>query len=179
LAPRVPRTQVFCELGETALRGHAQVLFQQRVQQGFGHREGFDPAAGDLRDLGHLHRVGGIEHGHVQRADLQIERQRLEAPRQGHRNGPQGLRMRVAEALRRRQRRARILRQIAGESVQRQIAQLEDIGAQAPPVDHPRLERILQFRGLQGAALDQIGSEVGHGQITRGLSTLRNRQLAT
>jgi hypothetical protein len=133
-----------------------QRLLQARLRQDGGH----DAQARGERERVHVPGILGLGQGHAQTAPFQGQGERQVAARelgaqQRHRLGRHRRQLRL-----RHQGEMEGIRQGLSQRGQLQQAQLDEVGAQTPPVDELRLQGLVQLRLGEESLADQMRSEL-------------------
>jgi hypothetical protein len=146
---------------DVALRpGDAVTLLQVIVEPQLRDDARHHAQPGDERDLIHRREVEGARHRHLQALALHRQRERevLLGQRRGNRRQRRG--GDVLELGLRGQRVARLLRQHRPQRLDRQVLELDQVGAQPAAIDHLGLEGLVELPLVDEALADQDRTEL-------------------
>jgi hypothetical protein len=140
----------------------AQVVFEQMQQPQLGQDVGSHLPRGSGGEEVELLRIERIEHHHVDPLLLELERQHPATPHQGKRDHFERCRVRLVEPLRRGQRDVEASREVNGQLLDLEEAQLHQVRAEPPAVDGLGLPGLLEALLGEDAVPEQVLSELAH-----------------
>jgi hypothetical protein len=123
-----------------------KVYLEPVEQRNLGQHVRDERTARRRRDELELLGLARIDHRNVNRVVLEIERQYLLFPHEGHRDELQRFRVRMLEPLDRRHRHLVIGGEVHRELIESEVAELDEVRAHSTAVDGVGLQRLVQLR---------------------------------